>query len=178
MSKARLSIVCVLVGFFVAYAVGLRDDPTTLFGWLLLLVGCYIFGAFVLLAATLALTVAGCEVHWPGQPYLDPLRLRPLTENQRNEQLMRVTLSPMRRHLGWAAMVGGLLIGQSIPFVVGYFVGGVWTFVALVPAMLVMVLGVALSDRIWKPYRDAQRSARAPRGSTQQTEGHDEATHS
>jgi hypothetical protein len=94
---------------------------------------------------------------------VDPPHLRPLTDAQRNELLMQVTLSPTRRYLGWVVMLGGVLIGQSIPIVVGYFVGGVWIFVALVPMMLVFALSAGLSDRIWKPYRDAQRGAVDPR---------------
>jgi hypothetical protein len=35
---------------------------------------------------------------------LNPPHLRPLTEDQRTEMLMRVTLSRSRRFLGWAAI--------------------------------------------------------------------------
>jgi hypothetical protein len=79
---------------------------------------------------------------------------------------MQVTLSPTRRCLGWAVMMGGILIGQCIPFAAWYFLGVVWIFTALVPMFLVMGLSARLSDHIWKPYRDAQKS-RAGRGSTQ-----------
>jgi hypothetical protein len=53
--------------------------------------------------------------------------------------------------------IGGVLIAESIPFVVRYFVGGVWTFVALVPMMLLMMLVAVVTDRIWKPFHDAKR---------------------
>jgi len=91
---------------------------------------------------------------------LDPSR--PLTEDQRNTLLMRLTLSAGRRYFGWIVMIGSLIIGQSLPFLAAYFFGGSWTFVALVPGLLVIALGMMLSDRIWKPYRDAQRRAKVP----------------
>jgi uncharacterized membrane protein YedE/YeeE len=68
MSTLRICIVCGLAGFFAMYAAGgLREDPTTLVGWALLAVGCYLFGLGVLLVAAVVLTLAGCEVRWPGQ---------------------------------------------------------------------------------------------------------------
>ena len=88
---------------------------------------------------------------------------RPLTDDQRNELLMQATLSPKRRYLGWAVTIGGVLIAQSIPFVVRYFVGGVWTFVALVPMLLLMMLVAVVTDRIWKPFHDAKRRVEGDR---------------
>lgn len=68
MSTLRICVVCLLAGFFTTYAAGgLRDDPVTLVGWVLLVIGCYFFGMIVLLVAAVVLTLAGCEVRWPGQ---------------------------------------------------------------------------------------------------------------
>jgi len=103
-SKVRFSIVCVFVGFFAGGALGFRYDLTTVSDWVLFLVGCYFFGALILVAAVAALTFAGCEVSWPRPRDSDP-----------NDQLMRATLTPTRRYLGWSAMIGGLVIGQGIP---------------------------------------------------------------
>src|SRR3970282_1124288 len=46
---------------------------------------------------------------------LDPSR--PLTEDQRNTLLMRLTLSAGRRYFGWIVMIGSLIIGQSLAFI-------------------------------------------------------------
>ena len=68
MNKLRLSVVCLFAGFLAAYAAGgLLDEPATLVGWVLLAIGCYVFGALMLVVAAAILTLAGCEVRWPGQ---------------------------------------------------------------------------------------------------------------
>ena len=135
-------------------------------------------GLFLVAALVVGVWRAAYDVGYKdGQrDLIDPPHLRPLTDDHRNELLMQATLVPTRRYLGWVVMIGALFIGQSIPFAVWYFVGGVWAFVAFVPMVLVMGLGIALSDRIWKPYRDGQRVAMALRRSTKHAEEDDDTT--
>ena len=152
MLKARISAVSLLAGFFATYAVGgLHNAPSTFVGRVVLAIGCYFVGAIFLVVAAVVLTLAGFKVRWP---------LRSPTE-QRDRELMQRTLSPARRYLWWVVMMGGLIIGPSIPFIVWYFAGGVWAFVAFIPALAVLGAGIVLSDRVWKPFRDAQRALQA-----------------
>jgi hypothetical protein len=53
---------------------------------------------------------------------VEPPHVSRLTEGQRDALLMRLTLSPTRRYLGWVVMIGGV-IGHSIPFLAWYFTG-------------------------------------------------------
>jgi hypothetical protein len=96
---------------------------------------------------------------------LDPPHLRPLTEDQRNKLLMRLTLPSWRRWAGWAAIaVPTLAFWVLMWAVMRYGSGsGWWILAAVIGSFVLLGLGSWLSDRFWKPFRDAQERERRSR---------------
>lgn len=91
---------------------------------------------------------------------------RPMTEDERNRMLMRLTLPRWRRVLGWVAIVTpGLLFWVSLFGAVRYGGGSGWAiFFACLLSIVLLGLGSALSDWFWKPYRKAQAEIDKSRG--------------
>jgi hypothetical protein len=84
--------------------------------------------------------------------------VQPMTEDERNRILMRLTLPRWRRVLGWVAIVvPGLLFWVLLFGAVRYGGGSGWAiFSACLLFIVLLRLGSALSDWFWKPYRDVQ----------------------
>jgi hypothetical protein len=83
---------------------------------------------------------------------------QPMTEDERNRILMRLTLPRWRRVLGWVAIVvPGLLFWVLLFGAVHYGGGSGWAiFSACLLFLVLLRLGSTLSDWFWKPYRDVQ----------------------
>jgi len=96
---------------------------------------------------------------------VDPPHLRPLTDDQRNTMLMRATLSPWRRWLGWAAIgIPGLMFWVFMYAAIHYGGGSGWAFfLAFVLSLVLLVVGVWLMEWFWRPFRAVQNEARRAR---------------
>lgn len=91
---------------------------------------------------------------------------QPMTEDERNRILMRLTLPRWRRVLGWVAIVvPGLLFWVLLFGAVRYGGGSGWAiFSACLLFLVLLRLGSTLSDWFWKPYRDVQADIDKSRG--------------
>jgi hypothetical protein len=56
----------------VAYAASVFNEPPSLIGWSLLVLGCFVLGAVILAVAAGVLILAGCKIKWPGDPASPP----------------------------------------------------------------------------------------------------------
>jgi hypothetical protein len=93
---------------------------------------------------------------------------QPMTEDERNRMLMRLTLPRWRRVLGWVAIVvPGLLFWVLLFGAIRYGAGSGWAiFSAGLLSIVLLGLGFALSEWFWKPYREAQAEIDKSRGKT------------
>jgi hypothetical protein len=134
-----------LVLAFLGAMLGLVDD--TAFVWLLVLgVGSLIVGG----AYDMGYKQGQADI-------LNPPSLRPLTEDERNRLLMRLTLPRWRRVLGWAAIVvPGLLFWVLMDALIRYRASGWLYLVGGVGFIVLLGLSAGLSDWFWRPYRRAQ----------------------
>lgn len=82
---------------------------------------------------------------------------RPMTEDERNRILMRLTLPRWRRVLGWVAIaVPCLSFWVLLSAALRYGGGSGWAiFSACLLFIVLLALGSALSDWFWRPYRKA-----------------------
>jgi hypothetical protein len=96
---------------------------------------------------------------------LDPPHLRPLTEDQRNKALMRLTLPSWRRWAGWAAIAVPALSFWMLLWAAGRYGGGSgwWIVAAVIGSLVLLGLGSWLSDRFWTPFRDVHDRERRAR---------------
>jgi hypothetical protein len=122
--------------------------------------------AWIFAAAALAVIVGNAAYdagYKTGQRDLvDPPHQRPLTEDQRNRMLMRTTLPPWRRWLGVAAIVVPNLFFLPYVFVMTRYGGSGWLVLLYIVLYLVLFgVGVWAMERLWRPYSEAQREARA-----------------
>jgi hypothetical protein len=96
---------------------------------------------------------------------IDPPHLRPLTEDQRTQSLMRATLPWWRRWLGFPVVIVSN-IGLTIYLfwaMVHYRPSGWVVFFATILSLFLMGLSFWLMERLWKPFRDAQTELRRSR---------------
>ena len=99
---------------------------------------------------------------------LDPPHLRALTTDERNTMLMRTTLPPWRRWLGWASVViPGVLFWVLIYVAIHYGGASGWAFLlATVAALALQGGGFWLMEWSWRPFREAQRAMERRQGTT------------
>ena len=125
--------------------------------------------ALILAAAALAVIVGNTAYdagYKTGQRDLtDPPHLRSLTKVERTQMLMRATLPVWRRWLGWAVVaVPNTLFWLFMAWaMVNYRPSGWLVFLATLLSLVVLGLGFWLMERLWRPFREAQREARRAR---------------
>ena len=123
----------------------------------------------IFLAAALAVLVGSItyrEGYKTGQrDLIDPPHLRPLTQDQRTQILMRATMPPWRRWLGWAVFaVPQMLFWVFFIWWLAHYRPSGW-LVALAIVAMIVVFGIGIwgMEWLWRPFRQAQRQLRRTR---------------